>query len=316
MFALLVALGILLVFVASWRMLAREDPVERRLKQYGANPDDLSGVDTGVTGAVERRRLSGLNRLLLAFGLGPSLATALAQADLPVTAAEYVLFTLLLAVLGFVAGLFVLQVNVGVSLLLGLLPVLLSLLFLRIRKRRRQRRITEQIPELLSLLIGALRAGYGLSQALEIMVDQLPLPIGAEIRRALRAIGLGWPIQRALSDMAARVGTDEMDMVITAINVQYETGGNLAQTLETIGVTVRDRLTMKREIRVLTSQQRLTGYILAFLPFILGFLLYVINPDYMRRLFEPGWIRIVPVVALIMELIGFLIIRRIVDIEV
>jgi tight adherence protein B len=316
MFALLIGLGVLLGFVAMWRMLAREDPVTQRLKQYGVDPDDLAGVDTGVSGAASKRRLSGLNRLLSAFGLGPSLATALAQADLPITAAEYVLLTVLLGIVGFVVGTLLLQVNFGVSMILGLLPVLLSILFLRRRQHRRQRQITEQIPELLSLLIGALRAGYGLSQALEIMADQLPMPMASEIRRVLRGIGLGLPIQRALSEMAVRVGTDEMDMVVTAINVQYETGGNLAQTLETIGVTVRDRLNMKREIRVLTSQQRLTGYILAFLPFILGFLLFIINPDYMRRLFEPGWIRIVPVVALTMEFFGFLIIRHIVNIEV
>lgn len=316
LFALLVAVVVLLGFVAIWRLNGREDPVERRLKQYGVNPNNLSGVDTGVGSAMHKRQLSGLNRLLAGLGLGPSLATALAQADLPVTAAEYVLLTTLFGVLGFAVGIVLLQANFGVSLMLGLLPILVSLLVLRHRKGRRQRQITEQIPELLSLLIGALRAGYGLTQSLEIMVEQLPQPMTAEVHRVLRAVGLGLPIQRALSEMAARTGTDEMDMVVTAINVQYDTGGNLAETLETIGVTVRDRLRMKREIRVLTSQQRLTGYILACLPIILGILLFMINPDYMRRLFEPGWIRLVPLIALLMQLAGFLIIRRIVDIEV
>lgn len=316
MFALLVALAVVIGFVAMGRMLAREDPVERRLKQYGVNPDDLTGVDTGVSGSRSRRQLSGMNRLLSGLGLGPGLANALAQADLPLTAAEYALLTMLASALCLVVGVIVFQVSAVMALLLAVAPFVCAHFFLRTRVGRRQRQINEQIPELLSLLTGALRAGYGLSQSLEIMVDQLPLPIQAEIRRALRSIGLGMPIQRALSDMAARIGTDEMDMVVTAIVVQYETGGNLAQTLDTIGVTVRDRLRIKRDIRVLTAQQRLTGYILAFLPFVLALLLYMLNPDYMRRLFEPGWIRIVPIVSLVMMLIGFLIIRRIVDIEV
>ena len=130
------------------------------------------------------------------------------------------LLTALSGIVGFVVGTLLLQVNFGVWMILGLLPVLLSILFLRRRQHRRQRQITEQIPELLSLLIGALRAGYGLSQALEIMADQLPMPMASEIRRVLRGIGLGLPIQNALSEMAVPVGTDKMDMVITAINMQ------------------------------------------------------------------------------------------------
>lgn len=116
--------------------------------------------------------------------------------------------------------------------------------------------------------------------------------------------------------MADRVGTDDVDLVVTAINVQYEMGGNLAQTLEIIGETVRDRIRIKREIRVLTAQQRLSGYVLAVLPLILAALLFMLRPQYMSRLFEPGWIRILPVAAVLMMIAGFLVIRRILDIEV
>jgi len=98
--------------------------------------------------------------------------------------------------------------------------------------------------------------------------------------------------------------------------VQYEMGGNLAQTLDIISETVRDRIRMQREVRVLTAQQRLTGYILAGLPIALAVLLNLINPGYMRELFEPGWIRLVPGVGILMQVVGFLVIRRIVDIEV
>jgi len=123
-------------------------------------------------------------------------------------------------------------------------------------------------------------------------------------------------VQQALSDMADRVGTDDADLVVTAINVQYEMGGNLAQTLEIIGETIRDRIRIKREIRVLTAQQRLSGYVLAVLPVVLAILLFIMRPEYMSRLFEPGWVRLLPVTAVIMMIAGFLVIRRILDIEV
>jgi len=132
----------------------------------------------------------------------------------------------------------------------------------------------------------------------------------------VRAIGLGLSVQEALREMADRVGTDDVDLVVTAINVQYEMGGNLAQTLEIIGETVRDRIRIKREIRVLTAQQRLSGYVLAVLPLILAALLFMLRPQYIGRLFEPGWIRILPVAAVLMMIAGFLVIRRILDIEV
>ena len=107
--------------------------------------------------------------------------------------------------------------------------------------------------------MGALRAGYGLPQALAMLTEQLPPPASVEFGRAMRAISLGMPVPRALGQMADRMDSDDLALMVTAIGVQYELGGNLAQTLETISETVRDRIKLKREIRTLTAQQRLTG---------------------------------------------------------
>jgi tight adherence protein B len=148
------------------------------------------------------------------------------------------------------------------------------------------------------------------------LVDQIPDPAKTEFARAMRAVRLGMPVQRALRDMAQRVGSDDLDLVVTAITVQYEMGGNLAETLETIGSTVRERIELLREVRVLTAQQRLTGYILAGWPLVMAVLLFMLNPEYVGQLFQPGWIRLLPAAALVMQLIGFVVISRIVDIEV
>lgn len=123
-------------------------------------------------------------------------------------------------------------------------------------------------------------------------------------------------IQRALKDMASRVGSDDLSLVVTAINVQYEMGGNLAAVLENISTTVRDRIRIKREIRVMTAQQRLSGYILAGFPVAICVAIALLRPGFFDPFFEPGFMRMLPVVALVMMTIGFFLIRRIVNIDV
>lgn len=321
-FGLLVMIAVMTFFVALWRMARTEDPIEARLRQYSGLTRNLSAVpDTASNVTLRRPALKGINRLMQGFGLGPVLAREIARADLPFTVAEFVMIILGAAFFGFLIGFaqggparqrlgFV--IGLALAALFGYLPIL----YLGIRKRRRQNAFTEQLPDVLTLLVGALRAGYGISQSLHVVVEQLPPPASTEFARVVRAIGLGLSAQQALSDMADRIGTDDADLVVTAINVQYEMGGNLAQTLEIIGETIRDRIRIKREIRVLTAQQRLSGYVLAVLPVVLAVLLFIMRPEYMSRLFEPGWVRLLPITAVVMMVAGFLVIRRILDIEV
>jgi tight adherence protein B len=314
-FGFLVMIAVMTFFVALWRMARTEDPVEARLRQYSGLPRNLSGMPDAASGTTLRRpALTGINRIMQGFGLGPILAREIARADLPFTVAEFAMIILGAGFFGFLIGFARGGPVIGLVLaaLFGYLPIL----YLGIKKRRRQNAFTEQLPDVLTLLVGALRAGYGISQSLHVVVEQLPPPASTEFVRVVRAIGLGLSVQQALSDMADRVGTDDADLVVTAINVQYEMGGNLAQTLEIIGETIRDRIRIKREIRVLTAQQRLSGYVLAVLPVVLAILLFIMRPEYMSRLFEPGWVRLLPVTAVIMMIAGFLVIRRILDIEV
>jgi tight adherence protein B len=244
------------------------------------------------------------------------------RADVPLTATEFALIVLAAVMLGVLVGVLRLGPFIGpalgplVGLALGGVFGAVPVAYLRFRAARRQRLLTEQLPDVLTLLVGSLRAGVGLAQALTTLVAEVHPPAKTEFGRVMRAVGLGMPIQGALRDMAARVGSDDLDLIVTAIVAQYEMGGNLAETLETISETVRDRINLLREVRVLTAQQRFTGYVLAVLPLITGVLIFVINPSYMSRLFEPGWVRLLPIGAVLLQLIGFLVMRRIVDIEV
>jgi tight adherence protein B len=320
-FGLLVALAVLIGFVAIWRLARRRDSSDERLSRY-ASREEQSSQESGKRAGRQRQDLSLAKRLLAGFGLGPRIATALTRGDIPLTAAEFSLIVLGAAAAGFLAGTIRGASVLGAALapLAGLaLAVVfgaLPLVYLQVRQARRRRAFTEQLPSVLTLLVGSLRAGHGLSQALESLVEEVQPPAKTEFGRVMRAVSLGAPVQGALRDMADRVGSDDLDLVVVAITAQYEMGGNLAETLETISETVRDRINLLREVRVLTAQQRITGLVLAVLPIATGVLLFLLNPSYMSGLFEPGWVRLLPASAIVLQVIGFVIMRRITDIEV
>ena len=311
-FAILLTGAVLVVFFALGRFLDRQDPVDARLAQYGlenGTPGEGDAVSRG-----SRRKWVGVGRLVQGLGMGERLAAPLARADVPMTVPEFALLILGLALAGFVIGTLVVGFIVGVPLacLCGFLPIF----YLRSRANKRNRAFADQLPDILTLLVSGLRAGHGLSQALEMLVAQTPAPAAGEFARVTRGMSLGMSIQASLQEMTRRIASDDLFLVVTAITVQYEMGGNLAQTLETIGETIRDRIRIKREIQTFTAQQRFTGTALALLPLGLGVFLFFINREYMMALFEPGWIRMVPAIAVGLQVVGFLVIQKIVSIEV
>lgn len=310
--AVLTGLAVILAWMALWLFMQPRDSVTERLASYGFESRRREQRAIGDT--QDRYGGSKLSRFLAGFGVGPRLALTLTQADVPLTAVEFLLIVMALSVFGFVVG--IMRVNVWFGLILAATLGVLPFLYLGARRRRRLKAFTEQLPDLLTLLVGALRAGYGLGQAIEVVVQRLPSPTSTEMEKVTRAVNLGLPLQRALEDAVERIGSEDFNLVVVAINVHYETGGNLAETLEIIGDTVRDRLRMLAEIRVLTSQQRFTGYVLGALPFFTALALFLINPGYVMDLFQPGLIRLLPISAIFLQLVGFLVIRRIVDIEV
>ena len=314
LFGVLIAAAVIILFVGLWRVRKPLDPVQERVKEYGLEREYLTGLEEELD---ERSGLSALNRILRGQEFGARLADSLTRADLPLTAAEFILLMAGVALTGLVVGTwrFGLQWGAIIGLALGFVP----LLYVKSAIQKRQRSITAQLPDVLTLMVGALRAGYGLTQALGALVEQLPPPASKEFQRIARAIGLGVPVQQALSDMADRVGTDDMQLIVTAISVQYEMGGNLAETLEIAGETIRDRIRMHRQVEVLTSEERLTGIIVAALPIVVALMLFVMNPEYMMGLFDPEaprFVRLMPVVAVCMQIGGYLMIQKIIDIEV
>ncbi len=322
LFGFLVAVAVMIAFVATWRIVEFGDPTGKRLRQYAESADMPDVEDPERRRHRQRRRQSLVMRILGGFGFGPGLATALVRADVPLTVSEFVLIQLAAALVGFLIG--VLRIGPALGPAIGPIAGLalavvfgaIPWVYVQVKQAHRRRMITEQLPDVLTLLVGSLRSGQGLSQAIAVLDQEVPPPAGDEFGRVNRAMELGMSVQDALWDMAQRVGSDDLDLVVTAITVQYEMGGNLAETLETIANTVRDRINLLREIRVLTAQQRYTGYVLALLPLITGILLFIVNPEYMGRLFEPGMVRVLPAGAVLLQIVGYIAMNRIVDIEV
>ena len=311
-FGFMIGLSVFTLFIALWRLTDVRDPVEERMRQYGVAAELLPAAQGESAG--QRPRGLGVSQLIRKSGFAARLAVSLMRAGIPLTAAEFMLIVLGIALAAFFA------VGLTVGFFFGLLAaglvVFLASIYLRSREAGRRRTITWQLPDALTLLIGALRAGHGLPQALELLVQNMRPPASEEFALVTRAIALGASVDQALWEMADRVGSDDMTLVVTAINVQIETGGNLAQTLETIAETVRERIRLFRQIRVLTAQQRLSGLILSLLPILMAVYMLLVAPDYIGRLFEPGWVRIMPIGAVVLQLAGFFIMNRIMNIEV
>ena len=163
--------------------------------------------------------------------------------------------------------------------------------YLRTVTGRRMKRLDEQLPDLLTMLAGAVRTGSSLFQALDRTAREAEEPSRTEYGRVVRAISLGAPPEAALAKLAERVPTEDIEMLVTAISIQQQTGGNLGQILDLIATTVRERHRIEGEIRSLSAQQRLSAaHAGARCPILMIGLLYLISPSYMGRLFEPGWI--------------------------
>lgn len=312
--AILIVFAVFSLFLAMQRFVPKRDPMEERLAEYGLS-DYVRGVrHTQATASKDGSRFPRLNRLMSGYGLGEKLAKDLMRADVPLTAAEFALMIFLLSVAAFVLGLWRLNAIAGV--LLAAVTLFGPVIYLKFRQARRSAAFVAQLPDLLTLLVGSLRAGYGLAQAIELVSREVAEPARKEFARVVRATGLGLPLQRALEGVADRIDSDDLDLMVTAINVQYEMGGNLSIVLDTISDTIRQRVRVLREVSALTAQQRLTGTILALLPIGLGLAIMVLQPSYFAPFFEPGWPRMMPIVAVVMMVFGYLIIQKILDIKV
>jgi tight adherence protein B len=301
-----------------------------RLERYAAtDKKEATGEKTGLADLVSRSAaLAQLNKVVEKRDFGANLLRDLGAADLKLKPSEYIALwlgaTIGTPVVLFFLGFVIPSLQNPIILLGGLLLGFMAPRFwLNWRKNGRLKAFNKQLPDTVTLIANALRAGSSFLQAIELVVRESRPPISTEFSRVIREVNLGLPFDLALENMVRRVKSEDFELMATAISIQHQVGGNLAEILDSIAFTIRERIRIKGEIRTLTAQQRLSGYVVGGLPFFLALFIFVAAPTFFNPMFSaPPDVIGIPLgvilfgIAILGMLGGFYFIRRIVDIEV
>jgi len=310
----------------------RGSGVSARLERYASGRDSDKAAGAGAGGLSEiisqSVALAQLNRVVENRDFGANLARDIARADLRLKPSEFLAIWA-----GSIVGLPFLFVVLSLGLpalrtplallVAAFIGFMLPRFWLGRRKSGRLGAFNKQLPDTITLLANGLRAGSSFLQAVELVVRESRPPVSTEFSRVIREVNLGLPFEQAMENMVRRVRSDDLELMATAINIQHTVGGNLAEILDSIAFTIRERIRIKGEIRTLTAQQRLSGYVVGFLPIGLAGFLFVAAPNFMQPMFDkPPEAFGLPLGVVIlffggfMMFIGFMLIRKIVDIEV
>jgi tight adherence protein B len=277
-----------------------------------------SGDDSTRTVILRDMELSSipfLNDILKNARWAQKLDNLLVQGDISMRLGTFIL---LMGVLGAGGALAMTAVfnRPLLALPVGIVAAVLPVFYARQKKLQRVRKFEQQFPDSLDMLNRALRAGLALNGAIQIVADESPDPVAGEFRILFEENRLGLDMKDALKKLAGRVDSTELRLFVTAVILQRETGGNLAEVLERAAAIIRDRFRILGDIRTLTAQARLSGFILTVLPLVMAALIYFIAPEYLKGLVVDPVGRILIVAAVSLQVIGFLVIRRIINIKV
>jgi tight adherence protein B len=287
--------------------------MERRLREVSESVAD-PGSDTVVMSQAEGP-VPMFDRMAAATSAGGKLATLIEQSGVQTTPSAIIAISLLAAAVGGLLGALLARQAIGIAVgaVIGLAA---PTLWLMRRRSVRLRRFEEQFPEGLDLMSRAIRAGHAFQTALGMVADELPAPVGPEFKKTFERQNFGLPLRDAMNEMADRIPIMDVRFFVTAVAIQRETGGNLAEILDNLAHVVRERFKIRRQVRVHTAHGRFTGYVLLALPAALAVALSFIAPDQMTLLFTERMGRIMLVGAMVMQTVGFFWIRKVIQIEV
>lgn len=309
--AILLTSGVVLLSLAN---IALGDEMSERMETYALVPEDVPRRSGG-------RRRVGLARMRLRLNAALSRLTSeelghrLTSANWPITETEYILIRFWIVAAGLALGWLILRSpisGVGFAVIGYLVPGV----YLRNSIHRRRMRFEKQLIDVLVLITGAVRSGYSFLQSLDVVVKEMPPPVSEEFRRVRREVGLGLPLSQALGNLNTRMQNDDLALLVTAVNINTQVGGNLSVMLDAVTNTIRERIRLLAEVRAITSMQRYSGYLLTLLPFGTAAILFILNPEYMARLFEPGITLCIPIGAIILVILGNIVIRFLAKIDV
>ena len=273
-------------------------------------PGEVEDIKTKVLKFIKE-----LAKPLVEKNFAQSIEERLNQAGIPLLGGEFIVLNLLtMALTGFLTWFITLDLKFagGVTMLV---PVAYWIVVI-VLKSRRLKSFTEQLGDCLITISNALRAGYSFQQTIEVISKEMEPPIGSEFAMINHEVVMGVPLEEALENANKRIGSSDFELVVTAVLIQREVGGNLAQVLDNISYTIVERIRMRREIVALTSQGRMSAMVLLGLPFVAGFAMFSINPSNFMIIFEDPLGQMAVAAGIVMEIIGYFVIMKIVDVEV
>lgn len=311
--AALVFITVILAFLGYQQLKAGEQQaISSRLKRvFGEKAREIRRSNP----ASSRRLLELTGKLFSASKITLKLDKELAKADIPLKGEEFLGLTLFLSV---GSGLFltILTANPLAGITSVTIGAYLPYFSLQMAKARRLSKFNNQIGDALVVIANSLRSGFSFLQAMDMVRKELPNPIAKEFGITLQEMKWGTPLEEALTNLTARINSEDLELVVTAVIIQRQVGGNLSEVLDNIAKTIRERVRIKGEIKTLTAQGRISGLIIGLLPFLLTLVLFFLNPEYISILFtnKMGWLMLA--LALVSQVIGLSIIRRIVQIPI
>lgn len=241
--------------------------------------------------------------------------TLLIKSGIPLKAEELLSIQIIMLIsLSFV--LYTLSKSLMIGIFIGFFGWYMPIIMVNIVKNKRYKLFNEQLGDSITLISNSLKSGHSFLQAIDSVAKEMPEPISKEFEKVLREIKLGILTEKALENLLFRVESEDLELMITAVMIQRQIGGNLSEILDNISNTIRDRVRLKGEISALTAQGRLSGIIVSLLPVVLSLLLFLVNPDYLMELFRTTIGLVMISAAITNELIGIILINKIVKIEV
>lgn len=320
--ALIVAFVGLLLFLFVL-LVPRGDRRVSRTLQRGMRMYDRDGERAMPTDPASRLASSSVtqgavrlvSRVPRPAGYDEKMQLRLDRAGWPLRSTEFTTARVALGLVGLLVG-WGLLANLLIGLVIAVMAALVPVLLLDARVTARQTRFLEQLPDTLQLISGALKAGYGIMQAVDTVVKEAPEPTASEFSRVLTESRLGLALEDSLESMAQRVGSEDFRWVVVAINTQRRVGGNLAELLDTVAETLREREMVRRQVKTLSAEGRLSAIILIAMPFVIALYLFVVNPGYLSILFQRTIGQLMMAGALALIAIGVYWMRKLIDIDV
>ena len=309
----------LLIIGLQYSATGQTREMSKRMKEMNKESmqDPVSSNSINLT--PSQRFLASVSRSAIKFRLFNRFARMvdknLSGADIPLKSEEYIILTIVISLLaGLLASLIFMNIYHGI--LFGLSAILFSIFWIKNAKTRRLAKFNSQIGDALVIMSNSLRSGFSFLQTMDMVRKELPNPIAREFGRTFQEMNLGTQTEDALENLNMRVGSEDLELVITAVMIQRQVGGNLAEILDNIANTIRERIRIKGEIKTLTAQGKVSGIVIGVLPLVLAGVLSVMSPEYLKPLISTPMGMGMLAAALTLEISGILLIRKIININV